>query len=154
MMARIGATPVPGPTQMTGVAPSGGKLKRPFFKPIGSLSPVACQRPAHPTRLGNAHLASSATCNPYRAHAGISGALSCIGPWRRRGELAWDGTSDVRISDAHCAVKLPTLQELAMENWRGRRGGNTSNTYSRGMRADLNSSNTSRIIRRGRWQYS
>jgi hypothetical protein len=35
----IGATPVPGPTQITGVCKSGGSWRRPFWTPMRNESP-------------------------------------------------------------------------------------------------------------------
>ena len=35
----IGATPVPGPTQITGVGESGGSWRRPFWMPMRNESP-------------------------------------------------------------------------------------------------------------------
>lgn len=83
MTARMGATPVPGPTHMTGVVGSGGRERRPFLSPMRSLSP-SDRRRENASQLAQ-NSATAAKCNVpgprparYRVHTPRLGIFSRV----------------------------------------------------------------------------
>lgn len=118
--------------------------------------------------------ASETTDSSYIHPVSGSSASSCTALWRHRGGPPLDVSTQHRPRSERDSVSkgqnrrlLAAVREknggnrqtstsLAIENIRGLRGGSISNTYSLGILplTPLNSSITSRIVRRGRVAYS
>jgi hypothetical protein len=75
MTALIGAMPVPGPTQMMGVAGSGGSLIKPFWMPNRILSPSENQK--HGYKTSNEAVPG---CKPDKndVHTPVRGTFSLV----------------------------------------------------------------------------
>ena len=128
MIARMGATPVPGPIQIIGVVGSSGRVTNPLEIPIKMVSPFdGSIKHQHDTSETETYLgpgSTSKTC--ILLSAGLSGE-SCSLPWQRRGVPPSDG-SDILLSSrtGKGQTNVYTFAELAIENSRGLSGGNTS----------------------------
>ena len=76
MTARIGAIPVPGPTQITDVVGSGGRVIKPFCKPTRRVSPFENEY-EHEAKNSNGYLPGSKVAR-YDVHTPTRGALSIV----------------------------------------------------------------------------
>ena len=129
MIARMGATPVPGPIQIIGVVGSSGRVTNPFEIPIKMVSPFDAinKTPTRHTSETETYLgpgSTSKTC--ILLSVGLSGE-SCSLPWQHRGVPPSD-SSDILLSlrTGKGQTNAYTFTELAIENSRGLSGGNTS----------------------------
>ena len=148
----IGAIPVPGPTQITGVCESGGSRRRPFWRPMRKESPDKIGTESGTEGRGQElepHQGAGPKGKWCRLHVLALAVLCGSERWLRTVELD-EGVSVIEgvKSFRDDVRRYYTLTELAIENCRGRIGGKTSNIYSFGILTWWKSARTSWIVRR------
>jgi len=143
--ALIGATPVPGPTSMTGVSGEAGMIR------VGAEIPIGRRVPVRSVTCKNGD-ASTHRLASYRATTsigrdGVCGDWFCIQPTRLEAGLCQDGPIRQHIYQQR--YEDLTSLELAIENCLRRNGGRISHKYSLGSFISRKSPNVSTIVRLG-----
>ena len=143
--ALIGATPVPGPTRMTGVSGEAGMVRVGAEIPIGRRVPVRSVT----SKKGDAstHRLASYQATKNKDRAGVCGDWFCIQRARLKAGLCQDGP--LRQHFYQPRYEDLTSLELAIENCLRRSGGRISHKYSLGSFISRKSPNVSTIVRLG-----
>ena len=127
MMARMGATPVPGPTHMTGVPGSSGRVTNQGWFHLTTRLASIRQHHEGTRSITYLVLRSISTCIPLPG--GLSGEFYSL-PWQRRGEFPSNSSSilpSTWVNQVH--IPLPNSQSRTL----GAVAGETRRRYGRGV---------------------